>query len=97
MSDDGKLSQKDFAKKLRKAAYQRAKEQRARDPRVIAMKEAAKVQRREAYRRMKEQRKAVAAEQKAQQEAERARESTEKDLGLMKLVWTVPRGPYSEN
>jgi hypothetical protein len=66
------LSQKELAKEKRHAMYQRAKEQRATDPRYLAMKEAAKVQRREVYQKVKASRKAATADKKAQQKAEQA-------------------------
>jgi ribosomal silencing factor RsfS len=87
------LSRKELAKEKRHAIYQAAKERRATDPRYVAMKEAAKVQRRAAYQKVKEHRKALAAEEKAKQKAERAAQSTsrriEADQGLWQLVtWT---------
>jgi hypothetical protein len=53
-SSDKKLSRKEYAKKLRREAYQRAKEFKKNDPREIARKEKAKEQRREAYKKAKE-------------------------------------------
>ncbi|HTR52818.1 MAG TPA: hypothetical protein VMJ10_19020 [Kofleriaceae bacterium] len=55
---DPKLSRKDQARQLRRAAYLKAKAQRANDPRLIAIKEAMKQRRREAYQAAKERRKA---------------------------------------
>lgn len=57
-----KLSRKDYAKKLRREAYQKAKEYKKNDPREIARKEKAKVQRREAYQKAKERNKAAKKE-----------------------------------
>ncbi len=59
------LTRKELAKEQRQAAYQRAKEQRASDPRYQAMKQAAKEQRRAAYQRLKQSRKAEATATKA--------------------------------
>jgi hypothetical protein len=56
---------------MRRAAYLRAKEQRATDPRYLAMKEASKLRRREAYQAAKGRAKATAAARK-QVQKERA-------------------------
>ncbi len=56
-----RLSQKEFAKKMRRAAYLRAKEYRKTDPRQIAMMEKLKQQRRDAYQKAKERGKAIKA------------------------------------
>lgn len=65
------LSRKELGRELRRQAYQRAKEARAKDPRHLAMKERAKQQRRELYRKVKEQRKARDAALESKHEAER--------------------------
>ena len=59
-----KLSRKEQARQLRCAAYQRAKEQRANDPRLVAIKEAMKLRRGAAYQEVKERTKVAVAEQK---------------------------------
>jgi hypothetical protein len=59
-----RLSQKEFARKMRHDAYLRAKEYRKTDPRQIAMKEKLKQQRREAYQKAKERGKVIRAERK---------------------------------
>lgn len=59
-----RLSQKEFAKKLRREAYLRAKEYRRTDPRQIAMTEKLKQQRRDAYQKAKERGKIIRAERK---------------------------------
>ncbi|HYX31759.1 MAG TPA: hypothetical protein VE954_01505 [Oligoflexus sp.] len=59
-----KLTKKEFAKKLRREAYLRAKEYKKTDPREIARKEKAKVHRREAYQKAKERNKAAKKEKK---------------------------------
>ena len=56
-----RLSQKEFAKKMRREAYLRAKEYRKTDPRQIAMMEKLKQQRRGAYQKAKERGKAIKA------------------------------------
>jgi hypothetical protein len=94
MSDDdlkkGKVSRKEFARQLRRQAYQKAKERRAKDPKHIAMKEAAKQLRRDAYRKAKERRKAAVAEQKARekekQRTDLAEERATKNEALMKTL-----------
>lgn len=81
MSDDDSqrkiLSRKELAKELRRNAYQRAKEQRAKDPRFIKMKEAAKEQRRAAYQKIKEKRKGEEATAKANAKATRGTRLTQ--------------------
>jgi hypothetical protein len=61
-SSGQKLSRKEYAKKLRREAYQRAKEYKKNDPREIARKEKAKEQRREAYQKAKERSKVAKKE-----------------------------------
>lgn len=67
-TSEKKLSKKEYAKKLRREAYQRAKELKKTDPREIARKAKAKEQRREAYQKAKERNKAA---QKAKKEKEK--------------------------
>ncbi len=74
-----KLSRKEQARQLRRAAYQRAKEQRANDPRIIAIKESMKKRRRAAYQEAKERKKAAVAQQKAKLRAD-------KDAAIKELV-----------
>ena len=62
--DDRQLSRREWARKMRREAYQRAKERRASDPTYLAMKEEAKRRRREAARIMKERKKAAAVKMK---------------------------------
>ena len=57
-----RLSQKEFAKRMRREAYLRAKEYRKTDPRQIAMMEKLKQQRRDAYQKVKERGKVLKAE-----------------------------------
>jgi hypothetical protein len=64
-----KLTRKEKARQLRRAAHLRAKEQRANDPRLLAIKEAMKRRRREAYQAAKERKKAAIAERQAQTRA----------------------------
>jgi hypothetical protein len=63
-SSGQKLSKKEYAKKLRREAYQRAKEYKKNDPREIARKEKAKEQRREAYQKAKERSKVAKKDKK---------------------------------
>src|SRR6185503_15127899 len=64
-------------KEMRRQAYQKAKERRAKDPRYLQMKEAAKARRREHYQRVKQHRKAAQAAGKAERSAQRASVETE--------------------
>lgn len=81
--------------------YQRAKQQRATDPRYLAMKEVVKERQRAAYQKVKEQRKAVAADAKAKRKAERSEASTSRraraNLELMKLVTWVRSSSAAQN
>lgn len=79
MSEDAKLSRKEWAKQQRRAAYLRAKEHRATDPKQLAFKEAMKERRREANELAKARRKVVNKEQKAQR-AEQARAAQHQQL-----------------
>jgi len=76
---DPKLSRKEQARLLRRAAYRKAKERRANDPRLAAIKEAMKQRRRAAYQEAKERRKTQQKEQKADARATR-------DAALRELV-----------
>ncbi|MGO9289180.1 MAG: hypothetical protein ACLQIJ_10550 [Polyangia bacterium] len=69
--NERELSRKERARQIRRAAYLRAKERRATDPRFLAMKEAAKRHRREAYQVAKDRMKAAAV---AKQGAERGKD-----------------------
>jgi len=64
-------------KEMRRQAYQKAKERRAKDPRYLQMKEAAKARRREHYERVKQHRKAAQAAGKAERSAQRASVETD--------------------
>jgi hypothetical protein len=108
MSDDDStpaqrsvVSRKELARQLRHQAYVRAKEQRAKDPKYLAMKEAVKQGRREAYQRVKAQRKAAQAEAKTRdkqkREEQRAEERAALNGELMKLVTRGTKDPYSQN
>lgn len=59
-----RLSKKEFAKKMRREAYLRAKTFRKTDPRQIAMMENLKQQRRDAYQKSKERWKVAQSERK---------------------------------
>jgi hypothetical protein len=72
-SDRRVLTRKELARAQRRAAYQRAKEQRASDPRILAMKEDAKQQRRAAYQKVKQARATEAATKKGKQKGLSAR------------------------
>lgn len=85
------LSGKELARERRHAMYQRAKEQRANDPRHLAMKEAAKEQRRAAYQKLKTQRKAAATAEKAKLKAEYTQPRSEAREAKLKAEHTQPR------
>lgn len=95
------LSLKERARQLRRQAYERAKAQRATDPRYLAMKEAAKQQRRVRYRQLKEQRKAAAKSEKTREkrarDEQRAQERAAVDQELMKLLSLATPGSKMQN
>jgi hypothetical protein len=81
-STDPKLSRKEHARQLRRAAYLKAKEQRANDPRMIAIKEAMKQRQRAAYQAAKQRRKAAVAEQDRKQREQAAQRRAERDAAM---------------
>jgi hypothetical protein len=88
MTDDAKLSRKESARQQRRAAYLRAKEHRANDPKQLAFKEAMKERRREFNEMAKARRNAATNEQKARQaEQKRAAQGQQ----LMMLVKPVTK------
>jgi|GEM_PF-3794380 len=58
VSEQTNISKKDLAKKMRREAYQKAKEYKKTDPREIARKAAAKEHRKATYQKAKERNKA---------------------------------------
>lgn len=80
--NDAKLSRKEWARQQRRAAYLRAKEHRANDPKQLAFKEAMKERRREANEVAKARRKAATKEQKARH-ADKTRAAHEQQLLMM--------------
>jgi hypothetical protein len=80
------ISRKEHARLLRRQAYQRAKQLRAKDPKHLALKEALKQRRREAYQQVKAKRKAAAAELKQAAKAARGARRQEASASLMKHV-----------
>jgi hypothetical protein len=64
--NEPKLSRKEWARQQRRAAYLRAKEHRASDPKQLAFNEAMKERRREANEMVKARRRAATKEQRAQ-------------------------------
>ncbi len=99
-ADDRIISRKELARQMRRQAYQRAKEQRAKDPRHLAMKEELKKRRREQYQQLKEKRKAETAKKKTQAKVARRREQSEareaNDRELMELVVIRPNAKGSD-
>lgn len=85
-STEPKVSRKEDARRKRRAAYVRAKELRAKDPRHLALKAAAKLRRREVYRQTKEKRKVRIQEEKARARERQAEKRATTDVELMKLV-----------
>jgi hypothetical protein len=83
---DPKLTRKEQARQLRRAAYQKAKQRRATDPRMIALKEAMKLRQRAAYQAAKERRKAAVAEQDRRQQEREAKLRAERDAAMSDLV-----------
>ncbi len=81
-----RLSPKEFAKKKRREAYERFKEQQKNDPRHIAMKEKQKQQRRDIYQKAKERRKSFAAERKKEVGDKAAKDRAIKDQELMRTI-----------
>ena len=73
-SEEWQISRREWAKKMRREAYERAKERRASDPKYLAMKEEAKKRRREGSQVAKERRKAADEKRKL---AGKEREATE--------------------
>ncbi|HEX4477926.1 MAG TPA: hypothetical protein VH142_22710 [Polyangiaceae bacterium] len=100
-SDEKAESRKELAKRIRRAAYQRAKERRAEDPKFIALKEAMKERRRVAAREANARKKASIAarkeNEKVARQTERDQQRSQTDGELMKLVARGPSGPYDVN
>ena len=90
-----RLSRKDFAKKVRREAYLRAKEFRKTDPRQIAMKDKLKQQRRDAYQKAKARGQVFKAERKkaADETATADRAAKQKDL----MAMVVPANTISKS
>lgn len=97
MSDDDSerrvLSRKELAKEQRKAAYQKAKERRASDPRHLAMNEAVKAQRRADYQKAKASRKTVASEAKASRKASASEAKANRKVAAAKEQLAATRSP----
>jgi hypothetical protein len=85
---DPKLTRKEQARQSRRAAYQKAKERRATDPRMIAIKEAMKLRQRAAYQAAKERRKAAVAEQDRKQRERQAEMRAAREAAMKELVKT---------
>ena len=87
---DPKLSRKEQARELRRAAYRKAKEQRAKDPRLIAIKAAMKVRQRAAYQAAKERRKVAVAEQDRRQREQHAKMRDARDAEMRDVLKPKP-------
>jgi hypothetical protein len=81
-----KLTRKEQARQLRRAAYQKAKERRANDPRMKAIKEAMKLRQRAAYQAARERRKAAVAEQDRRRTEREAKMRADRDAAMKDLV-----------
>ena len=79
---DAKLSRKEQARQLRRAAYLKAKEQRANDPRLIAIKEVMKQRQRAAYQAARERRKLAVAEQNRRHKEQQAKMREARDAAM---------------
>src|SRR5258708_35318964 len=91
------LSRKEYARRMRRAAYLRAKEWRAKDPRQLALKETVKRRRREAYQQAKDRRKVKIQEEKTRLEDRQGEKRAATDLELMELVKSgVDRGGFAD-
>ena len=64
MDETERLSRKEWARQQRRAAYLRAKEHRANDPKQLAFKESMKQRQREASQASKDRRRVAAKDQK---------------------------------
>ena len=82
MTENSKLSRKEWARQQRHAAYLRSKETRANDPKQLAFKEAMKERRREANEMAKARRKAATKEER-ERRAERKRAAKDQQLMMM--------------
>jgi hypothetical protein len=87
------ISRKELARQLRRQAYQKAKAQRAVDPKHLAMKEAAKARQRELYQQIKARRKSADAEQKAKRAAKRADERAEAKATFVSQLKAALKAP----
>lgn len=81
-TSEPKLSRKEWARQQRRAAYLRAKEHRANDPKQLAFKEAMKERRREANEIVKARRKAATKEQRARR-ADQKRAALDQQLRIV--------------
>jgi hypothetical protein len=104
MSDedsDRVVSLKEAARMRRRAAYQKAKAERAKDPRYLALKQAAKEHRRAAYQEAKRRHQAHAQktkrDQAEQKEAKRLEERARADSELLQLVTWLGKGSSAKN
>jgi len=94
---NGVESRREIAKRFRRAAYERAKAQRASDPKYLALKAAAKARRREIYKQVKEQRRAATRALKEKASVRKAEERKEHDAELMKVLRLTAKGSSAEN
>lgn len=98
---DRVISFKEAARLRRRAAYQKAKAQRAKDPRYLALKEAAKEKRRAAYQEAKRRNdvraKALKEQRAAAAEAERTEARAKADAKLLDLVSWLGKGSSAKN
>lgn len=86
-----KPSRKERARQQRRAAYQRAKEFRASDPKQLAFKEAMNERRRDANGIARERRKAAAKELKDRRAERDAQQRAAPDLQLIMMIRPATR------
>lgn len=86
-----KPTRKERARQQRRAAYLRAKEYRATDPKQLAFKEAMNERRRDANGIARERRKAVAKEQKARRAEGQAQPRAAPELQLIMTIRPVTK------
>ncbi len=81
-----RLSQKEFARKMRHEAYLRAKEYHKTDLRQIAMREKLRQKRRDAYQKAKERGKVIRAERKKAADEKAAEDGATEGQALLSTL-----------
>ena len=89
-------AQKATQKVMRRAAYQKAKQRRATDPRYLELKQVAKARRREFAERAKEQRRAVKTAEKSAEKTHRSSSRAQSE-GEQRAFFEQGRVPLSSD